>query len=236
MTRLCRVLLLPLALAAMSGCARRQVAVAPPPPPVALVPPAPSIAMPAGAHPGMLIPVMRSDGSYPTPNQGLSPAASIWHLRAGLNFAALACRGPEEGAIIAGYNAMLNGQKTVLAQAERSLAAEYRASGGATWRDSYDDAMTRLYNYYALAPAKPALCATAERLLAEAAAVPSANFTAFAAARLPELDASFTDFYRAYDAWRNQRQAFAPIIAIASSTTTRLPPRIEIDPAIFRLP
>jgi hypothetical protein len=236
MTRLCRVLLLPLALAAMSGCASRQVAVAPPPPPVAWAPPPPSIAMPAGAHPGMIIPAARSDGSYPTPNQDLSPAAGIRHLRAGLNFAALACRGPEEGVIIAGYNAMLNSQKAVLAQAERSLAAEYRASGGAAWRDSYDDAMTRLYNYYAQAPAKPALCATAERLLAEAAVVPSADFTIFAAARLPELDASFTDFYRAYDAWRNQRRSFGPIIAVASSTAQRLPPRIEIDPAVFQLP
>ncbi|MGY4395205.1 hypothetical protein ACVWZA_000366 [Sphingomonas sp. UYAg733] len=236
MTRLCRVLLLPLAIAAMSGCASRQVAVTPPPPPMVFAPPAPSIAMPAGAYPGMAIPVARIDGSYPTPNEDLSPAASVWHLRAGLNFAALGCRGPEEGAIIASYNAMLRGQKTALAQAERSLTAEYRVSGGVAWRDSYDDAMTRLYNYYAQAPAKPALCATAQRLLAEAAKVPSENFTAFAEARLPELDHSFTDFYRAYDAWRTQRQPSGPIISLASNTVQRPSPRIEIDPAIFRLP
>ncbi|MES2055718.1 MAG: hypothetical protein V4564_07270 [Pseudomonadota bacterium] len=236
MSCLPRILPLSLALIAMSGCASRQVAVAPPPPPVIVPPPPARIAMPAGAHPGMLIPAVQSDGSYPTPNQGLSPAASIWHLRAGLNFAALACRGPEEGAIISGYNALLSGQKTTLAQAERSLAAEYRASDGPAWRGAYDDAMTRLYNYYALAPAKPALCAMAQRLLAEATTVSPENFAVFAAARLPELDRSFTDFYRAYDAWRTQRPLSGPIIAIASSASPRPSPRIEVDPAIFQLP
>jgi hypothetical protein len=201
-----------------------------------MAPPPPSIAMPAGAHPGMVIPVMLSDGSYPTPNRDLSAAASIWHLRAGLNFAALACRGPQEATIIARYNALLAGQKTVLAQAERSLIAEYRATAGAAWRDAYDDAMTRLYNYYALAAVTPALCGAAERVLAEAVTVPSENFAAFAAARLPELDRCFTDFYRAFDAWRTQRQSFGPIIAVASNTTARLSPRIEVDPAIFRMP
>ncbi|QNA86006.1 hypothetical protein G4G27_19990 [Sphingomonas sp. So64.6b] len=236
MTRLYRVLSLSFALLAMPGCATRQVALAPPPPPMVPVPLPPSLPMPAGAHPGMAIPVMLGDGSYPTPNRDLSAAASVWHLRAGLNFAALACRGPQAGIIVANYNAMLTGRKTVLAEAERSLAAEYRAIGGAVWRDSYDDAMTRLYNYYAQAPARTALCDTADRILAEAVTVPAESFTLFAAARLPELDRSFTDFYRAYDAWRTQRQPSGPIIALVSNTAQRLSPRIEIDPAIFRMP
>ncbi len=96
--------------------------------------------------------------------------------------------------------------------------------------------MTRLYNYYAQAPARAALCDTADRILAEAVTEPAESFAMFAAVRLPELDRSFTDFYRAYDAWRTQRQPSGPIIALASNTAPSLPSRIEVDPAIFRLP
>ena len=217
----------------LSGCATRPdpvMVAAPPAPP-------PSYAMPAGTYPGMPVPALLPDGSYATPNRSLSPAATVWHLRAGLNFAALACRGPAEGAIIAGYNAMLAVQKPMLAAAERSLAGEYRAAGGVDWRDGYDDAMTRLYNYYALAAARPALCDTAARLLAEAPGVSAPDFAAFAAARLPELDRSITDVYRAYDAWRLQRPVATYAIAANAPVAPMLrAPWIEVDPAVLRLP
>ena len=98
--------ILPLLLGAafLSGCATRPapVAVLPAPLPVAVAP-----TMPAGAYPGMPIPAVGVDGSYFTPNRALSPAAAVWHLRAGLNVAALACRGPDETAVVARYNAVL---------------------------------------------------------------------------------------------------------------------------------
>ena len=223
------------AAALLSGCASRPapiVASAPPPPvPVAVVP------MPSGTYPGMPVPALLADGGYATPNRGISAAATVWHFRAGLNFAALGCRGAQEHAIIAGYNAMLSAQKPVLARAEATLAGEFRASGGAEWRDAYDDAMTRLYNYYALAPARPALCATAERLLAEAATIAPDAFPAFAEARLPELDRAFTDFYRAYDAWRGQRpQVTYAVTANVAAAPLRPGPWIDVDPAVLRLP
>ena len=219
----------------LAGCASRPalvVASAPVPPP----PPA-TLPMPAGTYPGMPVPAVLADGNYATPNHAPSAAATIWHLRAGLNFAALACRGTQESTIVAGYNAMLAAQKPVLATAEATLASEFRSNGGAQWRDAYDDAMTRLYNYYALAPARPALCATAERLLGEAQGIAPAAFPAFAAARLPELDRAFTDVYRAYDAWRAQRPAAT--YALAANTAMAQGPRtpwIEVDRAVLRLP
>jgi hypothetical protein len=221
--------------ASLSGCASHPepvVAVAPLPPA-----PPPAVPMPAGTYPDMPVPALLADGSYATPNHAISPAASVWHFRAGLNFAALGCRGAQENAIIAGYNAMLSAQKPVLARAEATLASEFRATGGATWRDSYDDAMTRLYNYYAFAPARAALCETANRLLVEAQAVTPEAFPAFAAARLPELDRSFTDVYRAYDAWRQQRpQATYALAANTAVAPVRRTPWIEVDPAVLRMP
>ena len=221
----------------LAGCAARtppEIAVAapPPPPPVAYAP------MPAGTWPGMPVPALLADGSYATPNVSLSPAAAVWHLRGALNFAALGCRGPGEGAIIGGYNAMLAAQKPVLADAERTSLGEVRAAAGAEWRDAYDDAMTRLYNYYAFAPARAALCATAVQVLSDAQTVSPADFPAFAAARLPDLDRSFTEVYRAYDAWRTQRQV-QPTYAVAANTTLGRPtaaPWIEVDPSVLRLP
>lgn len=221
----------------LSACASHPepavVVATPPPLPIPVYAP-----MPAGTWPGMAVPALLADGPYATPNRSLSPAGAVWHLRGALNFAALACRGAGEGAIIGGYNAMLATQKAVLADAERALLAEYRAAAGAEWRDAYDDAMTRLYNYYAFAPARAALCDTAAQVLGEAQAVPPADFPAFAAARLPDLDRSFTDVYRAYDAWARQRPV-QPTYAVAARATLDRPtvaPWIVVDPAVLRLP
>ncbi|MEG8028158.1 hypothetical protein [Sphingomonas aerolata] len=123
--------------ALLAGCARKPVEVAAPAPaPVAPVPVA--APLPKGAFPGMKIPAVLADGTYPTPNRNLTESAKIWHLRAALNVAALACRGPDEAVIVAGYNAMLAAQKPVLAKAEATYSAEYRAGGG-DWQDRYDD-------------------------------------------------------------------------------------------------
>ncbi|WP_374942921.1 hypothetical protein [Sphingomonas sp.] len=217
-------------LATLSACAGRapQFAIVPlAPPPIAVLPVVPP--MPAGASPGMAIPAMLADGRYATPNAALSPAATVWHLRAGLNVAALACRA-DEATTVARYNALLAANRTALTTAEAQYAAEFRGAGG-DWRDRYDDAMTRLYNYYATSPAQPAFCAAAAQILADAAAVPATGFAAFAAERLPALDRPFTDFYRAYDAWR---RGTLPPAVLASAAIASQPPapviaRVEVD-------
>ena len=123
-------------------------------------------------------------------NSNLTTAATVWHLRAALNVAALACRGTDEAAIIAGYNALLKTQKVALATAQASLSAEFKAGGG-DWQDRYDDSMTRLYNFFSQAPARDRFCAVATSILAEGASVSPDQFTGFAGDRLALLDAPF---------------------------------------------
>src|SRR3546814_20279601 len=89
-------------------------------------------------------------------------------MRTGLNVAALGCRGANEAAIIAGYNALLDSQETALAKAHKALVS---AAGEAR----FDDAMTRLYNYWAQPGAQAEFCAAASRLLARVPGVAPAT-------------------------------------------------------------
>lgn len=232
-------------LALLAGCAVRpkRVAVAPPPP-VATPTPAP-LAMPRGAYVGMQIPALMADGRYATPNRNLSADGTVWHLRAALNVAALACRGPDEAAIIAGYNALLARQKDGLGTAQARLTAEYKAGGG-DWQDRYDDEMTRLYNFFSQSQAREAFCNAAAATLADGATIAPADLPAFAAGRLAVLEKPFTDFYAAYDAWRAQRaaetrMALAPVapaprvLAVQAVPAAAPPPRprLTLDPSVF---
>ncbi len=230
-------------LALLAGCAVKPkvVAVAPPPPPP--VAPAP-LAMPKGAYVGMQIPALMGDGRYATPNRNLSADGAVWHLRAALNVAALACRGPDEATIVAGYNALLAGQKATLNGAQTRLAAEYKASGG-DWQDRYDDQMTRLYNFFSQSQARDAFCNAAAATLADGATVIAADLPAFAAGRLAVLEKPFTDFYAAYDAWRAERAAASrmamantvqPTPRTIQAVPAALPaprPRLELDASVF---
>lgn len=211
----------------MAGCASHRAPVAAIPAPVALA----ATPMPPGASPGMIIPAMLSDGSYPTPNRGVSIAAAIWHLRAGLNVAALAC----DAGMAPRYNAMLRAKKAALAVAEAQVASEFRASGG-DWQQRYDTDMTRLYNYFALSPARTGLCAAADRILTEVEALPADGLPGLAPAALAELDRPYTDFYRAYDAWRGGAQPPVAAVATLATVSPGQPPRLAVDGDVFRRP
>src|SRR3546814_6534668 len=89
-------------------------------------------------------------------------------MRTGRNVAALGCRGANEAAIIAGYNALLDSQETALAKAHKALVS---AAGEAR----FDDAMTRLYNYWAQPGAQAEFCAAASRVLARVPGVAPAT-------------------------------------------------------------
>jgi hypothetical protein len=188
----------------LAGCAVRETAKVAPPP-VMVPAPQPQYAratLPPGATPGMRIPALLSDGNYDTPNRSLTSAATIWHLRSALNVAALACRGADEGQIVTRYNTMLTVQRITLAAAEKRYSAEYQSKGG-DWRDRYDDAMTRLYNFFSVTPVRKTFCVAAEQVLADISAAPADGFEGQAAAHLDRLNAPFIAFFRAYDAWRN---------------------------------
>ena len=168
----------------------------------------------------MRIPVANPDGSYPTPNDGLSGAAAVWHLRAALNVAALTCSGDQGMRVTAAYNGFLRDKRAKLTQVHQAL-------GG----DASDAGMTALYNYYAQLPARAGFCVAADAAAAQVATTPPEQLEAFAEQQLRLIDQPFRDFYRAYDDWRAGR----PAIALASAApVAALPPRIDIDPAVFR--
>ena len=216
--------------------------------------PVPAPVMPKGASPTIVIPVALADGTYPTPNRNLTTSAKVWHLRAALNVAALACRGPQEVVIVAGYNALLSAQKPVLAKAEATYASEYK-SGGGDWQDRYDDSMTRLYNFFSQSPARDDFCTAANTVLAQSAGVSAEALPAFAAQNLPVLERPFTDFYRAVDAWRGRAvpRPVQPVMAsrqyasntpVQTITQARLQPvsqpvppaqpRLKLDASVFQ--
>jgi hypothetical protein len=195
--------------ATLSGCISRP---APPPPAIVAAPVPPPVAPrpqpPAGASAESVVPPLGADGDYLTINRNLSPEATIWHVRSALNVAALACRGEREAAIVADYNAMLASKKAVLAAAFARTEAEARATGDKAWRDAHDRRMTQVYNFFAQPPAQARFCDTAAIVVAEAAATPPAEFAAFAPVALARLEAPFTDFYRAFDAYRRDLAAW----------------------------
>lgn len=234
------------ALSVLGGCAGRQVEIAAAVPP-APAPFAPMPQPPLGAFVGMTIPARLADGSYPTPNRNLGPAATLWHLRVALNVAALGCRGPEGQAITAGYNAMLARDTAELARAN---AATIAAEGG---QAAYDEAMTRLYNYFAQPGAKAAFCAAAAAVTNDIAGVGSLG--AAAGPALAALDRPFGNFYRTYDsyrtalaAWQADRlnHAMQPLdersrVVLAASAPVAVgpepaAPRLSVDPSIFETP
>ncbi|HVJ00470.1 MAG TPA: hypothetical protein VM657_15540 [Sphingomonas sp.] len=230
---------------ALAGCASKpkHVAVAPPPPPAPAPQPMPQ--PPAGTAAGIAVPPKLADGRYATPNTGLSAPAALWHMRTGLNVAALGCRGANEAAIIAGYNALLESQKTPLAKAHQTLVSAQGEAG-------FDDAMTRLYNYWAQPGAQADFCAAANRVLLRAPGATPATIDTFAASAITELDQPFVDLFRAYDAyrielaqWQANRTAVAlqPVetrtvlaAAAAPASTPGSVPQIAYDPSIFTMP
>ncbi|MBB5711273.1 hypothetical protein [Sphingomonas xinjiangensis] len=157
---------------------------------------------PEGAAPNQAVPALDAQGGYLTPNRDLSPSQSSWHVRAALNVAALGCRDAFEAETIAGYNQLLALHRTALAQADTGVKALYRARHAAEWEGEHDRAMTRVYNFFAQPPAHDAFCAVEHEVLREALTVQPAAFETFALAALPRLEAPFTGFYRAYDAYR----------------------------------
>lgn len=152
----------------------------------------------------MRIPAKLADGRWATPNVGLSAAGNVWHLRAALNVAVLACHGADQAVMVNEYNALLTARKAELAVAQQALQQEYRASRGPQWEDAFDDQMTRLYNFFAQDFAHQGFCGAARDALAAITSVPVSGLTAFAAQRLPVLEAPFTEFFTAYDRWQSR--------------------------------
>ncbi len=164
-------------------------------------------ALPAGSSPAF-VPPARDEGGYVTPNRNLSPEEKTWHVRVALNVAALGCRGAGAEALVGGYNALLTRGRAMLAETTGAMTARYRARYGTAWQARYDDAMTKLYNFWALPPAQARFCAVAQAVMQEMEAVDAVAFPVFAAAVLPRLEEPITGFFAAFDGYRTAHEAW----------------------------
>jgi cell division septation protein DedD len=124
-------------------------------------------------------------------HQSLAPHETLWHLRAGLNVAALSCAQRVGPGIITDYNAFLKARQALLSQAYDRLSAEYRAKGG-SWQRTLDADMTKLYNHFASPTAQAAFCDAAAVQVKRAIAAPPEAWEAWAAESLAALDRPFT--------------------------------------------
>lgn len=177
---------------------------------------------PARVSASFATPVRDALGRYATPNRDLTAPETLWHLRVALNVAALGCRDADEVATVAAYNAMLAKGRAELATAQAQMLIVYRQRHGKAAQARNDDAMTKLYNFFAQPTGHEDFCTSAKAVLAEVATVAPAAFGDYAAAALPRLEAPFVLFFANWDAyrdslsaWQARRTAPSPVAAPA---------------------
>ena len=124
-------------------------------------------------------------------HQNLDPLETVWHVRAGLNVAALSCAQRVGPGIVTDYNAFLKAKKALLTEAYDALSAEYRAKGG-NWQRSLDTDMTKLYNHFASPDAQAGFCDAAAVEVKRAIAATPDERQAWAETALASLDKPFT--------------------------------------------
>ena len=114
------------------------------------------------------------------PPASADPNEAVWHLRAGLNVAALLCKGRGRVAVAPGYARLLDRHRGLLAAA---YSAEQRRHGS-----GFDRHQTRLYNRFAN-PRDPArFCRSAAGVASRSAAMSSPDLSRRASALLGELN------------------------------------------------
>jgi hypothetical protein len=121
--------------------------------------------------------------SYAPPRAASFPAqpdASLWHLRAGLNVAALTCRGRGRVPVQSVYGQLLVRHRTLLAAA---YSAEKRRQGA-----QFDRSETRLYNRWSNQHHPEQFCRAAASVARRAAAMDSPTLAANADNLLGEID------------------------------------------------
>jgi cell division septation protein DedD len=227
----------------LAGCGgRSRVALAPTPPQSVSVDIVTRPQPPMGAAPGLIIPVVGSDGKRITPNRDLGPREALWHVRMALNVAALSCRNPETQAALQNYNRMLTTHNALLSATNAAIDADYRRRFGAQAMAMRDAHNTRTYNFFALPPVQPAFCRAAMGVGAEAVAMDATQLVAFAPTALARLERPFFAFFDAYadyqaDAarWQNgQRQKAQTAQRIAAASPAKAaaePQRVAVRAA-----
>lgn len=141
-------------------------------------------------------------------HQNLDPLDTVWHVRAGLNVAALSCAQRVGPGVVTDYNAFLKAKKDLLNQAYEALSAEYRAKGG-NWQRALDTDMTKLYNHFASPTAQAGFCEAAAHEVKRAIAANPDAAQSWAKEALLRLDLPFTQPQLAAAATRAAPQARA---------------------------
>ena len=109
----------------------------------------------------------------------IEPGAAVWHLRAGLNVAALACKGHGRIQVRGDYGRLLTHHRTLLAAA---YSAELHRQGA-----RFDRSETRLYNRFSNQHNPVQFCRDAASVAHRAAAMNSPSLAANAPSLLREL-------------------------------------------------
>lgn len=107
------------------------------------------------------------------------PGEAVWHLRAGLNVAALSCKGRGRTPVAGLYSRFLGRHKSLLSNA---YAAEQRRHGAAL-----DRHQTQLYNRFSNQRSPAKFCATSASVAQRAGAMDSAALAANARRLLGEI-------------------------------------------------
>lgn len=135
--------------------------------------------------------------SRPAPNVASRPASVapafepargetseiVWNLRAGLNVAALSCRGRDRRPVASDYARLLTHHRDL-------LAAAYRQEQARQGTAAFDRQQTRLYNGFANQASPTYFCQAAESIAQRANSLQSAALVTAAPRLLGELRAS----------------------------------------------
>jgi len=197
----------------------------PPPPVVVAVPLRPT--PPDHASPLLAVPPVDAAGLHYSVNRNITPAQTLWNLRAAYNVAALNCPEPKFGEIVVNYRGFLKAHAKTLAAANKKVDAEYRARYGAGFVVPREKYMTEVYNHFALPPTLNSFCTAVLAVSRDALPLKSAELEAFAARSLPNIEVVFDDFYRRYAAYR---------LALAEWTARHGPPPIPVNLAPVQAP
>ncbi len=179
---------------AMAACtpATKTVEAPPPPPPVKRA----DLAAPNAYYFNYVLPVRDANGVFQTPNVNLSEQEALFHFRSAMNVAALSCREDPTVDLSKDYNALIKRYRLTLAKANREVEAHYvrEVEGGKRARDAH---MTSLYNHFARPATLSDFCPVAQRMLAEAVALPdtTAAITDYSQTATAELEKIYQKFF-----------------------------------------
>lgn len=195
----------------------------PAPAPVVVIPPRPM--SPGSAAETQALPARDMTGRFVTLNSNVAGERAFWHLKTGLNVAAIGCRGPEEATLVAAYNQIIKSHTRTIQAAEKKVIADLSKATGTTGVKERDRLSTQLFNYFAQPPAQAEFCRRAVGLAQTVATTPSAQLVPNAAAQLMTLDEPFTQFYEAFARYKadaadwDMRYAPRPAMGAANPAT-----------------